>query len=140
VVAGTFCFQASYGAAVQPFNACVILAAKQLDSEGDGSGSFAYTDPNGTFVVAVSYVKAVGNVAYFAGATTYSNFPGIDVGTWFYEVATDNGNPGVGLDTLAGSNFGTSGQAQAQGCVQTPGSCPNQTAALAILSGDIHIQ
>jgi hypothetical protein len=116
------------------------LSAQQLNpTAGDGKGSLTYADPNGTFVVDLTYVKIVGNKAYFAGAATFSNFLGIDVGTWFYEVATDVGNPGVGLDTLAGSNFGTGAQTQAQGCVQNPGSCTDQTLPLPIVSGDIQV-
>jgi hypothetical protein len=136
---GTFCFRASYGPNVQDFQACVVLTAQQLDTAGNGKGSLTYTDPNGTFVIDVSYLKVVGNKGYLAGPVTYSNFPGIPEGTWYYEVATDNGEPGIGRDTLAGSSFGTNGGATAQACVQTPGSCGNQTADLPITSGNIQV-
>jgi hypothetical protein len=138
-VTGTFCFQASYGSNVQNFQACVVLTAQQLDADGNGKGSLTYTDPNGTFVVEVSYLKVVGNKGYLAGAVAYSDFPGVTEGTWFYEVATDNGDPGIGRDTLAGSNWGTNDGATAKACAEAPGSCRNQTADLSITSGNIQV-
>jgi hypothetical protein len=135
-VNGTFCFQASYGKNVQNFQACVVLAAQQLTAIGGGKGSLTYTDPNGTFVVDLSFVKVVGNTGYVAGAVAYSNFPGITEGNWFYEVATDKGEPGIGRDTLAGSNYGTDAVG-AQVCFNT--TCENQTDNLPITSGNIQV-
>jgi hypothetical protein len=137
-VAGTFCYQANYGGTPQTFSACIVLVAQQLDANGNGKGSLYYMDPNFTFVVDVSYVKIVGKKAYFAGSSLLGNPPGIPAGTWFYEVAADNGEPGVGLDTLGGSGLGLNAAIQAASLV-TGATDITQTGDLLITSGDIHV-
>jgi hypothetical protein len=139
-VAGTFCFKANYGGSQQTFDACVVLAAQQLDAAGTGIGSITYSDPNGSFVIQVSNAKIVGNTAYLAGQVLVPNSFGVAPGTWFYEVATNNGP--TGTDTLGGSNFGTDpgGKMQADSAMAVPmPGIDTQTKNLPIINGDIQV-
>jgi len=121
--------------------ATVALSAQQVDSLFNGKGTLVLQDVAGTAFLDVKYVHVIGNVAYIASQVAEgSNYAGQPVGNWYVNIFVDNGEPGVGHDTITGAALGAGPLAQATALqmVQT-GSGGWQAGPLPITSGNIQV-
>ena len=74
------------------------------DSNPD-KGSFTYTDPNGTYTVAVEDVQIDGDEGDFAGRVVSSTFSWIVRGDYLGVAVLDGGEPAVGADRIIGAIY-----------------------------------
>jgi hypothetical protein len=121
--------------------AYIVLNAKQMDPALTGQGTIFFQDGAGTAYLDVKYVRVEGNTAYVASQVGEgSNYAGQPVGNWYVNIFVDNGEPGVGHDTITGAALGAGPLAQATALqmVQT-GSGGWQAGPLPITSGNIQV-
>ena len=122
--------------------ATVALSAQQVDSLFNGKGTLVLQDVAGTAFLDVKYVHVIGNVAYIASQVAEgSNYVGQPVGSWYVNMVVDNGEPGVGHDTIKGAAIGTdpANALKALTWVTDPQQAAWQTVDIPITSGNIQV-
>jgi hypothetical protein len=109
-----------------------------------GKARSIFRDGVGVLNLEVQFVKVVGNTAWIASQVAEgSNYTGHSNGNWYVYKVIDNGEPGVGHDTIAGA--GLAGDAATAFAMVANGGTPQsldnlfQTTNLLITSGNIQV-
>lgn len=104
-----------------------------------GSNLMQYVDANGdTYAVNVTLWRFDGSLARFGGPVVWAD-GGVDVGTWIVVQVVDNGEPGIGADTLAATTVPAGGGAAAAAAALVAGSSALIYGPVSIDAGNLQV-